>query len=204
MGCAALCNEYAGNGLDPGESVDLIDYALDAGINLFDTAPTYGDSEIVTGMTVADRGYVCTKFSEDETYLSGTADIVLGHNHVPAGRISGAVFGASVYEPNETVEAIARKLDVVQFPYNLLDRRHEFALTSDIGTMARSILLRGKLASMAEDAIRWGVFGTGLYPKVPDTCLIGFTSKEEIDFAVEALEKGPIDWEEITDPRRWD
>jgi aryl-alcohol dehydrogenase-like predicted oxidoreductase len=40
---------------DPGDSIRIIHRALDAGINLVDTADAYGDSEEVVGRALKDR-----------------------------------------------------------------------------------------------------------------------------------------------------
>jgi hypothetical protein len=50
---------------------------------------------------------------------------------------------------------------------------------------------------MAEEALRFSFFSGA------DTTVLGINSVRELDFALECLEKGPIDYEEIIDPRRW-
>ena len=50
---------------DPASSIRLLRQAADAGINLFDTAPSYGDSEKIIGEALSGRSdlYVATKVS---------------------------------------------------------------------------------------------------------------------------------------------
>jgi aryl-alcohol dehydrogenase-like predicted oxidoreductase len=71
--------------VDDAESIRAIHYALDAGINLFDTAPNYGcgRSERVLGQAIADRRdkvILATKFGylvdEQKLIVSETADII--------------------------------------------------------------------------------------------------------------------------------
>ena len=53
-------------GNDPGDSARIIHKAIDAGINVIDTADAYGDSEVVVGKTLEGRRddvVLATKFS---------------------------------------------------------------------------------------------------------------------------------------------
>lgn len=71
--------------VDDAESIRAIQYALDAGINLFDTAPNYGcgRSERVLGQAVADRRdkvILATKFgylvNEEKLIVTETEDVI--------------------------------------------------------------------------------------------------------------------------------
>ncbi|MBS60181.1 MAG: hypothetical protein CL606_02570 [Anaerolineaceae bacterium] len=50
---------------DEKESIDLLRSAISSGVNLFDTAPSYGDSEIIVGKALGEQGgcYIATKVS---------------------------------------------------------------------------------------------------------------------------------------------
>src|SRR4051794_2716064 len=89
MGCWAIGGEYeveTGNGrvqmgwgpVDDAESIRAIHYALDLGVNFFDTANAYGagHSETVLGTALAgrrDQAVICSKFGvviEEEAHLA--------------------------------------------------------------------------------------------------------------------------------------
>src|ERR1700761_804557 len=64
LGALAL-GTYIGN-TDTGDSVRIIHQALDAGINVIDTADAYGESEVVVGQALKGRRddvVIATKFS---------------------------------------------------------------------------------------------------------------------------------------------
>lgn len=62
LGTAALGMSYAGGQAPTGkEAADVVAAALDAGVNYFDTAQTYGDAERLLGRTLRGRGVVATK-----------------------------------------------------------------------------------------------------------------------------------------------
>lgn len=62
------CNNFAWRRLSPEDSKPVIDAALDAGVTLFDTSDSYGDSEEVVGEALeSHRGdvIIATKFGSD-------------------------------------------------------------------------------------------------------------------------------------------
>ena len=206
VGTAAWGNEmYAGKNRTQAGAVPIIKACEEAGINSFDIATNYG--QMVPGLVSADSMvFYKVRFLDYTDVPLKTVCHLMVHNASCGDicrladnfyrSISGRRLGVSVYAPEETLTAITNGIAWVQFPYNLLDTRHEFAF-GKIGTMARSPLLRGKLASVAEEALRFSFFSGA------DTTVLGINSTQELDFALECLEKGPIDYEEVIDPRRW-
>ena len=176
MGCANIGQAYAGRRpLDEGEAIDLIEYAIEHGINLFDTAPSYGDSERILGKALrlhpgvfrATKVDLCDRKWRDKLRKSqdhlGNIDILQVHNatemSVPlVGEIAGDwLIGASVYDPSiAKTLACSSKFQVLQVPFNLLDQRFAklFALArrQKVALILRSPLLQGMLTQRAKSS----------------------------------------------------
>lgn len=135
------------------ESDKILSAVTESGINCFDTAVAYGNSEQVLGDFFAHNNqtpYVITKISSE--LLSSTPDIladslqrlhldrifaVLLHDSVllenPSELSVKAAYikekytdyvGLSIYTHNEFIQALANPMiDIIQIPFNLLDQR---------------------------------------------------------------------------------
>ena len=83
LGCMNMSHGY-GNNVDPNEMVNLMHYALDHGVNMFDTAEMYGPftNEELVGDALRERrdqAIIATKFGFD--YDPKTSDIVGLNSH---------------------------------------------------------------------------------------------------------------------------
>src|SRR5262249_4013214 len=130
----------------------IVDTALEAGANFFDSSPMYGQAERVLGLAVEgrrDQALVASKIwtpsaAEGEAqaqralgYFGGRIDLYQIHNlvawrdHLPmlerlrdAGQVG--VIGATHYEPSafDELAAVMRtgRIGAIQIPYNPLER----------------------------------------------------------------------------------
>jgi aryl-alcohol dehydrogenase-like predicted oxidoreductase len=67
------CNNFGGR-IDDRRATEVVHTALDLGINLFDTADVYGESEAALGAALGDRrdeALTATKFGHDVGGLNG-------------------------------------------------------------------------------------------------------------------------------------
>ncbi len=141
------------------EAFAILDAALAAGIDTFDTASAYGNAEELLGEWITARN--CADKVKIISKGSGRADIeqslkrlglkaldgYLLHNaqgsfaELQEAKRAGLVkhVGASVYQPEE----VRGEFEYVQVPYNALDRR--FEKVQDAVVFARSPFLQGLL-----------------------------------------------------------
>ena len=67
MGFGMMRLPRDGKNIDQEKTNELVDYAIEHGINYFDTAPAYGDSEVATGIALKrhprDKFFIATKMS---------------------------------------------------------------------------------------------------------------------------------------------
>jgi len=78
FGCASLGQDYGGRKTPSRkDAIRLLRKAYDAGINFFDTASTYGESEGILGEALGDTDAIfCTKFKVDPTKVEES----MGHS----------------------------------------------------------------------------------------------------------------------------
>jgi aryl-alcohol dehydrogenase-like predicted oxidoreductase len=65
LGCMNLTNDYTGVALDRAQALQLLRGSVELGVNFFDTAELYGDSELIVGEAlrpIRDRVVIATKF----------------------------------------------------------------------------------------------------------------------------------------------
>ena len=215
MGCASLGQDYAGKpAVEGNDAIRLIHRAIESGINFFDTAPSYGESEKLLARALKRKPdcIVATKVSlvrlGDIAYSLSTFETlhcVQIHNYVgPYSLALDAVvkmkedgqfqaLGATVYTLEETVSAIKEGIfDFLQVPFNVLDQAH--AVYSDhIPLIGRSPLLRGALSGMAGRALRFSLFEERL-----TSTLVGIADEWELYEALQAeaaaRRKNPSGW----------
>jgi 1-deoxyxylulose-5-phosphate synthase len=181
------------------EAIRIVHAALDAGINLIDTARAYGESEAVLGKALQGRRnqvVLATKVSlylpngllptgdalhtrmlnsldaslaalqtdyVDIWQLHSVDEVVLAHHETIAevfaeAQRSGKVrwTGASFYGTLIPELALNYRLfDVMQVTYSVLDQRVAdrvlpLAQTKNVGTVVRSVLLKGALTERAD------------------------------------------------------
>lgn len=179
LGTARLTHAYgitAEGAPSPSESVGLLAAARELGVRTLDTAPAYGDAEVMIGIHASDLA-VHTKVAHGTDPAAslaaslerlGRSEVDVLHLHdpdavlEPSGRSVAAAhalvgegtraLGASVYTPAQFDAAVEDpRVTVVQAPLNVLDRRiGDDRLTTAVaaGTrvLARSVLLQGLLA----------------------------------------------------------
>ena len=155
------------------EVFKILDLALEKGIDTIDTAKAYGEAEKVLGEYPRIGQFkVVTKFSEDaeEELIESLQNLklkkvygLLAHrmeafinnpslwNKVLNLKAGGGVdkVGFSLYFPWELERLLELNFDIVQVPYNVLDRRfeHLFPELKDRGieVHVRSVFLQGLL-----------------------------------------------------------
>lgn len=168
-------------GLPSADAMRLALEACRTGVMWFETAPSYHGAEAVLGRTVSWRPgvSVATKVAGNLTSSelraslthskmslgTSTLDAVLIHN-ATVSQLLGPVMdelreqqsygdidlvGATVYEEDEALAAIAAHCDIVEVPFNLLDQRmakrvFPAALKANVAIWVRSVWLRGALA----------------------------------------------------------
>lgn len=183
------------------ESISILKFALENGINIFDTAPSYGESEQILGEFMNDFGkestYIVTKLDsqcfsekiwEDKNGFSNKVreefdlsckklgldkiPIYLIHNARDAFRDNNLLInelsafknegkidfiGVSLYTGDELKKCMEdKRVDVVQIPFNVLDRRLvksgllEKAKERNLIVFARSTYLQGLLLMKPE------------------------------------------------------
>jgi aryl-alcohol dehydrogenase-like predicted oxidoreductase len=146
--------DVSGAGLER-QRHELVDLAIDAGMNLFDSSPMYGEAERVLGAALQgrrERAIVATKvWTADDReaeaqmrralgYFQGTVDVYQVHNlvawqrrldHLERLRDEGKVrsIGATHYAHSAFPELMrvmrTGRVTSVQIPYNALDREVE-------------------------------------------------------------------------------
>ncbi len=155
----------------------ILDLAVDSGIKLLDSAPSYGDAEMRIGDQASGRFDIVTKFSNvaDQECLKGLLQQSLDHLKIEniygyiahnadelyakpviwdwliSEKKDGRVqkIGFSLYQPAQLENLLNMGMtpDLVQLPYNLLDRKFEGHLCrlKEIGTEihVRSVFLQG-------------------------------------------------------------
>ena len=147
------------------EAFAILDAALAAGVDTFDTASSYGEAEELLGEWITSR--TCADKVKIISKGSGRADIerslkrlglkvldgYLLHNskgsfaELEEARRAGLIqhIGASVYKPEE----VRSEFEYVQVPYNALDRRFEKVPGAVV--FARSPFLQGLLLMSPAD-----------------------------------------------------
>lgn len=165
---------------DQNQAYEIIGTAIENGINTFDTAPSYGDSESQLGNYFRNRApssfkpTIMTKlpahaghikknledslkrlnvnkvhvyFLHDASDIENDALLEKLFNLKKEGIICKV--GVSVYTPEEAEKAIRKRLDAIQMPVNIFDRRFnqptflERCRSSNTILFARSIFLQG-------------------------------------------------------------
>jgi aryl-alcohol dehydrogenase-like predicted oxidoreductase len=136
--------------LDKAEAVAILHAAADGGIECFDTAAAYGDSEEIIGRFIKESGFqpkLCTKFSccalaerelRESLACLGVERLDYFLLHKPAEVFLpefGAVLesirknpavgkvGVSVYSIDEVLECLNHGVEVLQIPFNIIDSR---------------------------------------------------------------------------------
>ena len=216
-----------------GYVAELMEAAISAGVNLFDTAPRYGMAErnlgralprlaaknlpdplIATKVARSSRAGAQDEIKEIRVRLGRMPDILQVHNLqgwrevLPAlialkseGMIKAV--GVSHYDPlafNEIERAMRTgKVDLIQIPYNLMERQAEkrllpLAQEMDIGVLVMTpitpLYQRGKITNHLADLpynelAAFGVQDAGglclkyLLSKNPQVVLLPATSKQE-------------------------
>jgi aryl-alcohol dehydrogenase-like predicted oxidoreductase len=246
------------------DSLRLLRDAFESGINLFDTAPTYGCSERLLGEALGDRrdclfatkvpipkgangerlrGKVLRNSVRDSVEASLCAlrreviDVVQIHNATTAvieeGEICEAFlelrrqgkvrfFGVSVYTEAEALVAVQFGcFELLQVPYNLLDRRMEksvfaAAAAADVSIVARSVFLKGaltnrvqwlpeELAPLRQAADQTRAALNASWQNLPElalsfcllspgitSILVGVRTRDELTQAVDSATAGPL------------
>ena len=221
MGCASLGQDYAGkSAVEGNDAIRLIHRAIESGINFFDTAPSYGNSEKLLARALKRKPdcFVATKVLPDRlSDLVHSLSIfkhlhcVQIHNYTPglgaflesvvALKEQAAIraLGATVYTPEQTESAIKEGIfDFLQVPFNALDQRHA-RYSDQISLIGRSPLLRGALSGMAGRALRFSLFEERL-----TSTLVGMADEWELVEALKAGLAGPCEYKVIIDPRKWE
>lgn len=179
LGTAGLTRAYgitASGSPTRADAVELLAVARELGVRTLDTAPGYGDAEVVIGAHASEAA-VHTKVAPGADPAVSLAaslsrlrrdavdvlhihdpDAVLASDgrtvreaHALVGR-GALALGASVYTPTQFDAAVADpRVTVIQAPLNLFDRRigdDRLAAAATAGTrvLARSVLLQGLLA----------------------------------------------------------
>ncbi len=162
LGTVELGMEYGIDGQArpaQGEAFAILDAALAAGIDTFDTASAYGNAEEILGEWIKTRN--CADRVKIISKGSGRADIGQSLKRLGLKAVDGYLLhnskgsfaelqeakrnglakhiGASVYKPEE----VRSEFEYVQVPYNALDRRFEKA--QDTVVFVRSPFLQGLL-----------------------------------------------------------
>jgi aryl-alcohol dehydrogenase-like predicted oxidoreductase len=245
------------------EAISLLQAAHDAGVNLFDTAPAYGTSEMLLGKAFAGRPdvFIATKVdvppagspadgraavrSSIERSLRAlkkdVIDIVQVHNAttevLDEGWLIDALeearaaellrhIGVSVYGEAAAMEAIAKRVDVLQVALNVLDQRMlrrvvPSAQDAGTGVIVRSVYLKGVLTDKSQwlppemDAVRaaadrarqsLGATWESLAETALRFCLslpgvhavlVGVRTQHELRAALDTAAMGPLDPDEL-------
>jgi aryl-alcohol dehydrogenase-like predicted oxidoreductase len=154
---------------------DILDAAYAGGIDVFDTAPTYGSAEEILGEWITTRALknkarVISKlkanthdvqFEIEKTLQRLTVDRLDGYllhsakdlddeRTVEGLRVvkkAGLTehIGVSIYTDAEAEKAFAKGMEYVQVPYNVFDRRFENTHEKGAVIFARSPFLQGLL-----------------------------------------------------------
>ena len=170
LGTVALGMDYAGQKKVKNPE-KIIEAAIDVGINLFDTAPSYGSEYLLRG-----AGYIATKVKSTDTLKKsfkklGKIDILQWHNptvkelekstmleYMKSLKDYIPIVGASVYTKREALIAI-KTFDMIQVPYNLNNREMEeifpIAKKNGVSVLVRSVFARGELTSL--DALKFAL-----------------------------------------------
>ena len=101
------CNNFAWNRLSKADSIPVLRGAVDAGVTLFDTSDSYGDSEVAVGEALEshrDEVVIATKFGSD---LKGALGPGLGRSRLPPlhPQGGGAFAAAATHGPHRPLPA---------------------------------------------------------------------------------------------------
>ena len=171
LGTVALGMDYAGQKKVKNPE-KIIEAAVDVGINLFDTAPSYGSEYLLSNVDAI----IATKVKSPNTLKNSTKilksiDIVQWHNptigelrkslmleYMKSLKDYIPIVGASVYTKREALIAI-KTFDMIQVPYNLNNREIEeifpIAKKNGVSVLVRSVFARGELTSL--DALKFAL-----------------------------------------------
>ena len=163
-------NNALGRKPDLKESFRLLEKAINLGINFFDTASVYGDSEKILGdfginrfnvkiisklrpNLPSDSNFVYLFHDAEDFYKP---ELLRGLKLVKEKGLSKNI-GVSIYEPEDAINVVKDKdIDIIQIPYNVLDQRldetnfFELAEKNNVTVFARSSFLQGLLLMTRE------------------------------------------------------
>jgi len=194
FGCASLGQSYAGRKAPSRkDAIRLLRKAYDAGINFFDTAPSYGDSEEILGEALGDTDAIfCTKYGSKFKSRLSRVDVLLKHN---ARSWTKKDMGDGMTFPwFRTVSKIEwMHCPIIQLPYNILTGKFWGRKVSNYGPaiIARQPYARGLLCNppwnIGEQALRFC-----LSNKHISTVLVGMQTEEELYQNIRWAEMGPL------------
>jgi aryl-alcohol dehydrogenase-like predicted oxidoreductase len=159
------------------ELEEIFNTAKKAGIEMLDTARDYGNAELRLGKLSKNQFHIITKFKNLKTpypfhtelkeslsklklesvygYMAHDADLLIQNPNwwdgLQLAKEQGLVkkIGYSLYSINQLESLLFKKMipDIIQFPYNILDRRFEPFLcelnSSGVEIHTRSVYLQG-------------------------------------------------------------
>ena len=160
---------------DPNTALDMLSYAVRQGINCFDTAVAYGDSEEIIGGYISSHPNKLLKISTKVKSPTEIKNVMsrlnitglnycLLHNITDLNPVSLEMFselvrkriihkfGVSVYTPGDIRRCLEYdEIQVIQIPFNVLDSRLRNSLLMErlkergVEIHARSVYLQGLL-----------------------------------------------------------
>ena len=78
LGCMRLPTKFGSRSLDQEAVNAMVDYAIAHGVNYFDTAPAYGESEVVTGRALSRHPRSSYKIATKVSNMNGRATLEAG------------------------------------------------------------------------------------------------------------------------------
>jgi len=204
FGTAGLTEYYSKN-FKPRNPQVLLEYAYKKGIHLFDTAPTYGESErmvadlkqkypdvkistkcknrddIVASLDLF--GYIDIMFIHNYSLDNAEHDLLLERLHILQQTSKIGKIGVSIYDPKDIPYGY---VNIIQAPYSIIDQRFNDSM-QNIGFMARSVFYRGRIPkNLKYCALPFVIFNKNI-----NYINIGFNTIGEIDYAINMSKRVP-------------
>lgn len=205
IGTANFIKPY--NGIVCRDVEEILDYCRDVGIDMLDTATTYGTEKIAPDFKKVIK--ITTQDNIDDIEKLNPYCIMVHHayDYEKINRL----FGVSVYDIKEYRPILGRVRNghilMIQIPYNIYNRKWESLLPNikkaGIEIHVRNVFLHGEVLKVLRP---WQAVAFCLMNRYIDRVIIGIDSLEQLKQTVNPLlelESYETNDENIIDPRIW-
>lgn len=209
IGTAAWGKEYNGVKISEDDQKRILDYCQCSGIDMIDTAVAYEwDWTKISSYFHINLKLRIHDLWDCNVYCCMAHDIPMYYQMEHIHYDNPSITGVSLYEPSELGKISLQKVDIVQIPYSIFDRRFEPYFNEFKSTLTeihvRSIFLRGKILERFEP---WECIAFCLANPLIDRIIIGVDSYQQLKDNLRIFhrwESSGVEDENILDPRKWE